>query len=714
MLTFDEMEYHPLSEKLVQVLLDKTQSDNRLFYQLLTGFYFCQIAAMMRTTIDVPGRGEIPINMYVLNLAPSGTGKGHSTSIMEEYVTGLFRQRFLEETFPTLADKNIAALACKRSARKGTDDESELQSATKEFERIGPLLFSFDSGTPAAVKQMRHKLLMANAGALNLQIDEIGSNLISNTELLETYLELFDKGMVKQKLIKNTNDNIRSEEIRGTTPTNLLMFGTPTKLMDGGKIEEALNSFMDTGYARRCFFGYVRSPAKRLDLTPEQSLDLMMDVTTNQFIEDLAYKLERLADIINSNKKLVMTRDTALLMAEYKLKCERLADAMPEHAEVRKAEMSHRYFKAVKLAGAYAFVDDSPELTEAHLYNAIKLAEASGEAFERLLTRERNHVKLARYLGSVNAEMTQADLVEDLPFYRGSQSQKHEMMALAIAWGYKNNIIIKKAFQDGIEFLRGESLKPTDLSRMTVAYSNNMTTGYNNEYAPFDQLHKLTQLDGFHWVSHHLTGGYRNEENSIPGFDLLVIDVDAGVNMSTAQLLLKDYKALYYTTKSHTDTDHRFRIILPTNFRLELDAKDYKEFMSNIFEWLPFKVDEAGNHRCKKWLTHAGHHEYTEGILFDVLPFIPKTSKNEERKQLLTSQYQLDNLERWVLNKTGDGNRNKMLHSYARILVDAGFNFDNICSKVLSMNDKLADKLEEAEILSTIMVTVGRAIAKRG
>lgn len=713
MKTFDEMEYHPLSEQLVQVLLDKTQSDNRLFYQLLVGFYFCQVAAMMRASINVPGRGEIPVNMYVLNLAPSGTGKGHSTNIMEEHVTGLFRQRFLEETFPTLAEKNIAVLASKRAARKGTDDETEHQIAKKEFERIGPLLFSFDSGTPAAVKQMRHKLLMAETGALNLQIDEIGSNLISNSEVLETYLELYDKGLIKQKLIKNTNDNIRSEEIRGATPCNLLMFGTPTKLMDGGKIEEALYSHMDSGYGRRCFFGYARGSTKRLDLTPEQSLDLMMDVASNQFIEDLAMKLERLADIINANKKLVMTRDTALLMAEYKLKCERLAEDMPEHAEIRKAEISHRYFKAVKLAGAYAFVDDSPEVTQDHLYHAIKLAEASGEAFERLLTRERNHVKLAKYLGSINTEVTQADLVEDLPFYRGSQSQKQEMMHLAIAWGYKNNIVIKKAFQDGIEFLRGESLKPTDLSKMTVAYSSNMTTGYANEYAPFDQLHRLTQLDGYHWVSHHLTGGYRNEENSIPGFDLLVIDVDSGVNLSTAQLLLKDFKALYYTTKSHTDTDHRFRIVLPTNFRLEMDAKDYKEFMTNIFEWLPFKVDEAGNHRCKKWLTHNGHYEYTDGVLFDVLPFIPKTSKNEERKQLLTSQYQMDNLERWVVNKTGDGNRNKMLLRYAMILVDAGFSFDNICNKTLSMNDKLADKLEESEIMGTIMVSVGKALAKR-
>ena len=37
----------------------------------------------------------------------------------------------------------------------------------------------------------------------------------------------------------------------------------------------------------------------------------------------------------------------------------------------------------------------------------------------------------------------------------------------------------------------------------------------------------------------------------------------------------------------------------------------------------------------------------------------------------------------------------------------------NILQKVLSLNNKLPDKLEEAEIVGTMMVTVGKAIVKR-
>jgi hypothetical protein len=408
-----------------------------------------------------------------------------------------------------------------------------------------------------------------------------------------------------------------------------------------------------------------------------------------------------------------MSKETTLLLIEYRLKCEQEADSYPEHEEIKKAEISHRYFKALKLAGAYAFIDDSPELTMDHLYNAIKLAEESGQAFNQLLTRDRSYVKLAKYIATVKRDITQADLVEDLPFYRGAASQKAEMLTLATAYGYKNNIIIKKSFSDGIEFLRGETLEETDLGKMTIAYSTDMTTDYRNEYAPFDQLHKLTQANGMHWVAHHLNGGYRNEENCIPGFNLVVVDVDGGVNLSTAKLLLKNYKYLIYTTKRHTDEEHRFRIVFPINYRLEMDAKDYKEFMSNIYNWLPFEVDTATNQRARKWLTNPGFYEYNDGEMLDALPFIPKTSKSEERKSLIDSQQSMDNLERWVINNIGDGNRNNMLLRYGMILLDAGFDFEGVRSKVVALNDKIPDKLEESEIMATVMVTVAKQMSAR-
>lgn len=711
---FAEMAYHPTSEKLVGILRDRTQRDDSLFFRIMIGYYFCLAASQMRCSILTPDRGgEIPVNMYALNLAPSGYGKTLSANLMEEEVLLQFRTRFLEETFPIMAEENLPKLALKRANRKASDPDDELIRVTKEFENSGEMVFSFDSGSAPAVKQLRHKLLMANAGSMNLIMDEVSSNLSANQEAFATFLELYDKGLAKQKITKVSSDNKRSEEIIGKIPANLLMFGVPNRLLDGAKTEDELMAMLDQGYARRCFFGYVRSANKKKGRTAEQMFLDRTNRSNDTVIEELAERLENLADIINANKKLQITKESCILLNEYQLNCEARAEQMPSHQEIVRSEMENRSFKVLKLAGAYAFIDDSPFITDDHLYNATKLAEDSGAAFEQLLARDKPWVKLAKYIAAVGQEVTQADLAEDLPFYKGGVATKNEMVAQAIAYGYKNNIIIKKSFSDGIEFLRGETLQETDLTKMVIAYSQDITTDYQNEHAPFDQLHKLAQAQGMHWVNHHLNGGYRNEENAIAGFNFVVIDVDGGVNLSTAKLLLKDYKALYYTTKRHTDEANRFRILLPINYQLEMDAKDYKEFYKNILEWLPFEADEQCGHRCKKWLAHNGHFEYTDGNVLDALPFIPKTSKNETRKQLFDSQQSMDNLERWFVNNTGDGNRSNQMIKFALLLVDGGYDFEGVRSRVMAFNDKLPDKLDEAEIMGTVMVTVMKTIAKK-
>ena len=723
---FDQMAYHPTAEKLVSILCNKTQNPNPQFFRVMVGYSFAVMASAMRCKIKTHGRDLIPVNIYALNLGTSGSGKGHSTNIMQKKVMYRFRQRFLDETFEALAEVNLPKLATRRANKKGTSPDDELEAVKREFSGLGPLFFSFDSATPAAVKQMRHKLLMADAGALNLEIDEIGSNLLGQVDVLNTFLELYDVGEIKPKLVKNTSENLRVEEIHGNTPTNMMLFGTPAKLLDGAKTEEEFYSMLETGYARRCIFGNSPSVRRLKKLTPEEVYAMQTSKESDEYLEQLAARFDNLADMVNINRILTISKETMLELIEYELMCKEIAEALPEHAQIKKAEITHRYFKALKLAGAYAFVDDSPEVTQEHLYNAIRLVEDSGVQFDQILNRERAHIKLAKYLGTTEHELTHSDLMEDLPFYKGSAAARSEMVSLATAWGYKNGIIIKKAFSDGIEFLRGEALKQTDLSKMIFALSTDITEGYDNVTKPWDKLYKLTQAPGLHWTSHHLVGGYRNEDNAIPGFNLIVLDCDEGTTLDMVRSVFKDYKYLIYTTKRHRTHDaagnylgDRFRVILPANYTLKMDGPEFKEFMKNIYETLPFKVDESTGQRARKWMSHSGneespgHYEYNEGALFDVLPYIPKTTKNEERVNRLKDQSQMDALQRWVMNNIGDGNRNNMLLRYAMIMVDANKSLEEIQSNVMDLNSKIADKLSDEEIFKTIFITVSKAVAKR-
>jgi hypothetical protein len=334
---FSDMNFHPIQEELVNILIKKTQNNNPLFFRVVVAYYLTSVASMMRTDIDTLDRGLIPVNLYAIALSPSGSAKGFSTNIIEEHVINKFKEVFITDTFPAIAEQSIDKLAIKR-ANSIVPYEEQLEKLQKEFDSAGPLVYTFDSGTSPAVKQMRHKLLMAGIGSINLAIDEIGSNLVSNVEVLNTFLELYDIGKVKQKLIKNTADNKRTVEIDGRTPTNMLLFGTPSKLLNGSATEAEFYSMLETGYARRCLFGYTKHITKLTELTPEQVFDMLTDTTSDATLIKISNRLANLADPINFSTKIKFSKDNTLKLIEYKILCEKRAEEFKDFEEIQKAE----------------------------------------------------------------------------------------------------------------------------------------------------------------------------------------------------------------------------------------------------------------------------------------------------------------------------------------------------------------------------------------
>ena len=710
-----QKQYFPLSEKITDILVKKTQSKDPHFFRVLVAYYMSKVASMMRTNVKTHDRGNIPVSTYVLNLAQSGFGKNFATNIMEEHVIGGFKTAFLERTFPKLSEDNIRKMATERAALDpiNNDPETHTVAMQREFDMLGPLAFSFDSGTVPALKQLRQKLLMAEAGSICFEGDEVGSNFINNGEILNSFLELYDIGKTKIKLIKNTNDSQRSEEIDGRTPTNLLLFGTPNKLLNG-KVEEAFDQMLETGYARRFLFGYSQLNKAAQEVTALELYNDLINSTIDQDLINLEEHFKKLAIPSQAHKNLTMTKDVSLKILQYKLDCATRADDFKEHQEIQKAEMTHRYYKAIKLAGAYAFCDGAVTLEEKYLDYAIQLVEDSGEAFGRVMLRDRNYIRVAKFLADVNEEMTHVDIMEDVPAYRGSEAQRREIINLATAWGYKNNVILQRRIQDGVEFLKGESLRETDLGTLNFSVSQDITQGFAKQTQPFDQLHKLTGADGYHYTAHAFKGGHRSSDNAMEGFDMLVLDVDSGTTMMAAQLLLKDYTYLIATTKSHTEKNNRFRIIMPMSHHMKLTPGKYSQFMANVFAWLPFDVDTATKDIARKWETcKDSEYVYNYGILIDATEFIPQTKKAESNRKFLDTNSSLDALERWFLKNTEEGNRSNMLIKYAYALIDNGYDTTSIQQRVLNFNSKLDRPLLEAEILSTIMVSVAKKVGER-
>lgn len=714
--------YHPLSEKIVDILIRKVNNDNRHFFRILTGYYLSKVASMMRCNIQTNDRDVVPVNTYVLNLMISGTGKGHSTNILEREFVSHFKKEFLNHVFPLKAEEHILTLAEEKGRAKiatgqgivSLAEEVDMQKEKfeKHFERLGELAFSFDSGTAPAVKQMREKLLLAGAGSMNLELDEIGSNMSGNVDVLNTFLELYDIGLIKQKLIKNTAENIRSEELPGNTPTNLMMFGTPTKLLDGGKTEEEFKQFLETGYARRLLFGYTTSANRPMHQSAEDRYAQMVDTALASDMADIQHIFASFAKR-PFNPILQVSKSNSIHLIKYQMQCEKQADEFKEYMSTHKAEIIHRYYKALKLAGAYAFADNSSEITQDHLDYAISVVEDSGEAFHQLMRKQGSYERLAHYLADCGGEVTQHELIEELPFYRGSEPQRKDLMTLAQSFGYKNNIIIRKRVSDGIEFFSGETLQETDLGQMIAGISKDITYDYQLEHPPFDMLYKLTTAKDYHYTAHGFVNGHRTGDNAIPGFNLLILDCDGDVSIDMVKILLEDYKFLISTTKRHSDEANRFRLILPMSHRLKLNREDYSRFMVNVFEWLPFPVDEAAKDIARKWASHPGEYFYNDGSIVDATMFIPETKRSDEIKAKIGAN-DVGHFERWFLTHTTKGNRANHLYRYGMVLVDAGLVIGEIIEKLEIFNNSLESPLPEDQFRNSTIKSISKEVQKRG
>ena len=706
---FEDMAYDPVTEMLTDIMCAKTQNSERMFFRIANSYYWGVLASQMHAKVEGWGGSQLPINIYAMNLSPSGTGKGYSTGLVEDQVINRFRETFMENTFPLAAEQRMKSLANARATRKGTDPIDEYEGLLKEYNTIGSLLFSFDSATVPAVKQLRHKLNLARAGGVNLQVDEIGANLVGQTEVLNAFLELYDNGKIKDKLVKSSVENTRYESIDGSTPTNMLLFGTPSKLLDSGLTQKYLTEMLEMGYARRCFFGYIPKVKKNVGADAATLVNQMFNNSNDATLDQLSCDLEQLADISNMNKIVRIEQAEAIYLMEYKIHCDKRADCLKDHETIMRSELENRFFKVLKLAGAYAFRDYSPNITIDHLEAAMRLAEDSGEHFARLMTPEYDYEKVARFLADCDTGVTLPDLEQALPCFRGSKQVKDQMIEYAVAWGYRHNIIVKKLYDGNILFLRGETLKETNTDEMILSTSTKIAEGYKSSRIKFEDLSQLGSVNDYHWANHHFDGGYRREDHTLAGFNMIVLDVDGTLPLATAKELLKEYKCYFYTTKRHQNEDKldRYRIILPTNYELQLDREEYKMFMDNVMSSLPFEMDESCNQRNKKWLTCASAETFfNDGDLFDVIPYIPRTAKNEEREARFKDQKDLDNLERWVLNNTGDGNRNKQLYNYAMVLVESGLQFTDIGERVRSLNNKLMDKLSDEELQATILKSI--------
>jgi hypothetical protein len=649
-----------------------------------------------------------------MGLLPSGQGKGVLTGEFENVILKPLTSKF-HKIWDAKREALILSDATDRAMLHGTTPEVEEKDIRKSIEGLGMPYIFFEEGTSPAFKQCRSALVRIPYGSLNFIVDEYFAVDGNNAEVMQDMVKTYDVGQLKQKLIKHSSDNPRHIDGTGNVPTNMLLFGTGSQL-ENPQVHADLMRNLEGGLGRRALFAFSRDSEKTI-LSAQERLDNLNSTSDPKAVVQFTDAIERMIAPTQENKVLYMDEATSLYLLEYQNNCE--ARALEVKDKILRAELTHRYMKVSKAAGNYAAYDGLDEVSIEHLQAAMKMVEEGEEHIARIVHTVPLHARLAEYLAAHDGELTMAQLVAKLPWFKGTAAARDEMLQLASMHGYSNSIIVNQEARNGIVFLSGEGITPTDLNKVQFSMGNHDAYNYQNGNCRWDQVGRILTQQGIHWVTHWLENGHRNAESVIPGFNLIALDVDnsastSNVSMVIAKELLKDFTFMMYESKSSTPEYNRYRIVLPISHELKLSEEAFAKFMVNVFDWLPIPLDEVTNQRNRKWLGYNSTPQYNEGKLLPALDFIPETEASVRLQKQTVAMGDLSHIERWMVRQINAGKgRNHTLLKYALLLVTMGLTQDQLEEMVLALNEQLTTPLPPHEIKTTIFVTAAKKLAAK-
>jgi hypothetical protein len=197
-----------------------------------------------------------------------------------------------------------------------------------------------------------------------------------------------------QPVAKRSDTN--SMDISGL-PVNLYSFGNKVRLFNGDQTERSFIHLIDEGYGRRFIFVDDNSVSKVK--TPEEIMkEMELSETTRR---DREKDREYIASIIkptNFEKVLEMDYDAMYMYAVIKSESDAYIDEHKGLQPAVQADISERYFKTAKLAGVYAFFEDSDVVTGKHMEQAYEVIKDSSRVLQELRRVKPLHDRLLEAL----------------------------------------------------------------------------------------------------------------------------------------------------------------------------------------------------------------------------------------------------------------------------------------------------------------------------
>lgn len=700
----DKEKLNPLVKDVMELVLSIKPDVPQNLILTLVSYAFAEVSSNLRAKLKLYDGTTKPLNFYGYIFGESGVGKDVSLNALNRIFIDSFSAKMKKGH-----DKHRLKYWEQRTMELVDEECEDVEAVIKEEMRmVSPFSYRISSGTEAGVSKARVTSSHYRIGAINLVIDELGVNYPKLRELLGLMLSSYEDGDTSARMLKTES----VVAVKGV-PSNFLGYSSPALVFDGGVTEKSLMDDLSQGFARRSFCAYATKPEK------EKLTAVEMVAKNRTKADNNAHKMKamndyfgKLASHTNMHKEIMLTEEAEIRLAEYQIKCDDIVEATKNIQEQERLELISRPWKATRLAGVYAFVSNQSDIGIEYVEQAIYVAEVSGLSFNKVFNQPPIYERAFSFIKG-RSKTSDVDLAKQ-QWFKGTQTQKRELLSLARAFGYENDCLFRVKEVEGVEFYSFAEVPKTDVNNITISISKHLAKGFKPKKVPFELLHEAVCNPELMYSAGTFEGGHRTKGNYKQKQNLIIIDIDDGMKFETAKLMFANYKCLLATTKSHQKdknglTCDRFRIVFITDRTIKLESEMYSRFMSNVYDSLGVPADESCKDSSRMYYGAKGEYWYSEGEkLFEISDLIPETTKEKERNTMLTSSGvgSTTGLERVLLEDAMKGNRNHTILRYGMFLITNGYSLGDSRKKVLEFNDKLPDSLTEKEIRSTIFKTM--------
>ena len=241
-------------------------------------YKMASITSQMHIRFNIRGGyKDATASIYHILLLNSGGGKNSSLNILDRW--------FFEDAYAKI--QNIIYPYYKQIAL----DELERKDIKRD---IHNWVKKLDDATTSGLLAYAESFTLCRFGGINIEVDELGTTMVSKADLFKMMLKPFDNGEFSPTA-KRSDAN--AMDIDGI-PVNLYCFGNKVRLLSGDETEHTFIKLLDEGYGRRCIF--VDDQSEDREQTASEILR-DMDISEQLRIEKHSDRV-RIASLVSSKK----------------------------------------------------------------------------------------------------------------------------------------------------------------------------------------------------------------------------------------------------------------------------------------------------------------------------------------------------------------------------------------------------------------------------